>query len=134
MDDEDPKKRCFHCVFTNCKGTDGALGLITPELLEALFTVPDVKKSKSHRHHHKSKRPRTRDQEPRNDEERLDGDKIHKIIPIPTKTANKVAEEQRHAQTTEPLPVDEEELNDEGGDTSQTVKEEETPAPADESK
>ena len=100
MDDEDPNKRCFHCVFTNCKGTDGALGLITPELLEALFTIPaeSPKKSKSHRHHHHHKSKRPRSQEPCREEERLDGDKIDKIIPIPTKNANSAAaEEKRHS-------------------------------------
>jgi hypothetical protein len=58
MADEDPKKRCFHCVFTDCPGTNGALGSITPELLALLFTTPEPKrkKSKSSRKH---KRART---------------------------------------------------------------------------
>jgi hypothetical protein len=58
MADEDPKKRCFHCVFTDCPGTNGALGSITPELLAVLFTTPEPKrkKSKSSRKH---KRART---------------------------------------------------------------------------
>lgn len=38
MADEDPRKRLFHCVFTDCPGTHGALGSITPELLSMLFT------------------------------------------------------------------------------------------------
>ena len=39
MGDEDPRKRLFHCVFTDCPGSDeGALGSITPELLARLFT------------------------------------------------------------------------------------------------
>jgi hypothetical protein len=38
MADEDPRKRLFHCVFTDCPGTNGALGSITPELLALLFT------------------------------------------------------------------------------------------------
>lgn len=38
MADEDPRKRLFHCVFTDCPGTDGALGSVTPELLTKLFT------------------------------------------------------------------------------------------------
>lgn len=37
MTDDDPQKRCFHCVFTDCPGTNGALGLVTPELLSLLF-------------------------------------------------------------------------------------------------
>lgn len=37
MADEDVRKRCFHCMFTDCPGTDGALGSITPELLAMLF-------------------------------------------------------------------------------------------------
>jgi hypothetical protein len=40
MTDKDPKKRCFHCVFSDCPGTNGALGSITPELLSTLFTNP----------------------------------------------------------------------------------------------
>lgn len=63
MADEDPKKRCFHCVFTDCPGTNGALGSITPELLALLFTAPEPKRKKSKssrkhkraRTHHKSK-------------------------------------------------------------------------------
>lgn len=37
MTDRDPKKRCFHCVFTDSPGTNGALGSVTPELLSILF-------------------------------------------------------------------------------------------------
>jgi hypothetical protein len=37
MADIDPKKRCFHCVFTDSPGTNGALGSVTPELLSLLF-------------------------------------------------------------------------------------------------
>jgi hypothetical protein len=37
MTDNDPKKRCFHCVFTDLPGTNGALGSVTPELLSFLF-------------------------------------------------------------------------------------------------
>lgn len=38
MTDDDPRKRCFHCVLTDCPGTNGAMGFITPELLAMLFT------------------------------------------------------------------------------------------------
>jgi hypothetical protein len=38
MADDDPKKRCFHCFFTDCAGTNGALGSVTPDLLSSLFT------------------------------------------------------------------------------------------------
>lgn len=57
MADEDPKKRCFHCVFTDCSGTNGALGSITPELLALLFAPPEPKrkKSKSSRKHKRSR-------------------------------------------------------------------------------
>lgn len=40
MTDDDVRKRCFHCAFTDCPGTKGALGSVTPELLSALFTNP----------------------------------------------------------------------------------------------
>lgn len=37
MTDDDPRQRCFHCVFTDCPGADGALRSVTPELLSLLF-------------------------------------------------------------------------------------------------
>jgi len=37
MGDDDPSKRLFHCMFTDCPGTNGALGSITPELLALHF-------------------------------------------------------------------------------------------------
>lgn len=40
MNDDDVRKRCFHCAFTDCPGTKGALGSVTPELLSALFAKP----------------------------------------------------------------------------------------------
>jgi hypothetical protein len=40
MPDEDVRKRCFHCVFTDYKGSDERMGFITPELLARLFTGP----------------------------------------------------------------------------------------------
>lgn len=38
MRDPDPGKRCFHCALTDCPGTGGQSGFITPELLELLFS------------------------------------------------------------------------------------------------
>jgi hypothetical protein len=38
MKDDDPKKRCFHCLFTDCPGSNGTLGSVTPELMATLFT------------------------------------------------------------------------------------------------
>lgn len=52
MNDKDPRKRCFHCVFTNCPGTNGALGSITPDLLASLFAGPIRRK----KHHHRRRR------------------------------------------------------------------------------
>jgi PAS domain-containing protein len=57
MTDMDPRKRCFHCVFTDCPGTNGNLGSVTPELLSILFTKQNmtfieqrnVKRKKSNR-------------------------------------------------------------------------------------
>ncbi len=61
MSDKDPRRRCFHCVFTNSKGTNGALGIITPELLASLFSTP-LRNSSSRRkkgtHQHQRKRVR----------------------------------------------------------------------------
>lgn len=50
MGDEDPRKRLFHCVFTDCPGTNGSLGSITPELLAMLFTrqrKPEIESRRS---------------------------------------------------------------------------------------
>lgn len=63
MGDKDPKKRCFHCVFTNFRGTDGALGSLTPELLMSLFASGGRRRGGrrghyAHRYHHKHKRAR----------------------------------------------------------------------------
>lgn len=44
MTDDDPRKRCFHCVFTDCSGTNGSLGSITPDLLSMLFTKQHLSK------------------------------------------------------------------------------------------
>jgi hypothetical protein len=62
MADEDPRKRCFHCVFTDCPGTNGTLGFITPELLALLFNEHKtankpfeikIGQGKSSHHHHR---------------------------------------------------------------------------------
>jgi len=37
MTDNDPRKRCFHCILTDCPGTNGSLGRVTPELLSLMF-------------------------------------------------------------------------------------------------
>lgn len=50
MSDDDPRKRCFHCVFSNCTGTNGTLGILTPDLLASLFATPDPSHKKSKRH------------------------------------------------------------------------------------
>jgi hypothetical protein len=42
MPDEDPRKRCFHGVFTDCAaGKKGSLGTISPELLSLLASQKD---------------------------------------------------------------------------------------------
>lgn len=46
MPDEDVRKRCFHCVFTDWKGTDGKMGFITPALLAKLFADPEAASKK----------------------------------------------------------------------------------------
>ncbi|CAB9518755.1 expressed unknown protein [Seminavis robusta] len=45
MADEDPRKRLFHCIFTDSPGTKGALGSITKDLLAILFTRTKHRKS-----------------------------------------------------------------------------------------
>lgn len=59
MDDKDPKKRCFHCVFTNCRGTNGALGSITPNLLASLFAKP-FRRTNHYPHRQRQKHKRAR--------------------------------------------------------------------------
>jgi PAS domain-containing protein len=45
MTDDDPRKRCFHCVFSDFPGTNGFLGTVTPELLSKLFTRDNIKQT-----------------------------------------------------------------------------------------
>eukprot|EP00978_Attheya_sp_CCMP212_P004755 scaffold10422_cov55-Attheya_sp.AAC.3 len=46
IQDEDPLKRCFHCILTDSPGKKGALGSVTPELLAMFFAENTVKQSK----------------------------------------------------------------------------------------
>ena len=46
MSDEDRDQRCFHCIITDCPGTNGAFGRVTPELLAMLFNPNEMDKSK----------------------------------------------------------------------------------------
>lgn len=56
MTDEDPQKRCFHCVFTDCPpGANGSISTISRELLAQLVSDSRTKSSHSH-HSHKRKR------------------------------------------------------------------------------
>jgi hypothetical protein len=41
MPDDDVRKRFFHCVLTDSRGTDGQLGFITSELLAKYFADPE---------------------------------------------------------------------------------------------
>jgi PAS domain-containing protein len=59
MPDEDPRKRCFHGVFTDCTaGKKSFLGTISPELLSLLSNQKDEHRShmSKRRRHHVSKR------------------------------------------------------------------------------
>ena len=49
--DPDPRKRCFHCTFTDCPGTNGALGIVTPDLLAALYSNPEKLNLEQHTHY-----------------------------------------------------------------------------------
>ena len=44
MEDEKMANRCFHCILTDCPGTNGELGIVTPELFQKLFTPSNKKK------------------------------------------------------------------------------------------
>jgi hypothetical protein len=45
MDDENRDQRCFHCVLTDCPGSNGKLGCVTPELFATLFAPIGNKKT-----------------------------------------------------------------------------------------
>jgi PAS domain-containing protein len=65
MSDRDPRKTCFHCTFTNCPGTNGALGSITNDLLVSLFASTESSQKKSNsRHRRKHKRARIQEEIP----------------------------------------------------------------------
>jgi hypothetical protein len=58
--DEDPLKRCFHCILTDSPGKKGALGSVTPELLAMFFTDNTVKQSKRRRKSSSKRRKKAR--------------------------------------------------------------------------
>jgi hypothetical protein len=43
MEDMNRDQRCFHCILTDCPGTDGKLGSVTPELFAKLFNPNGAK-------------------------------------------------------------------------------------------
>ena len=45
MDDENRDQRCFHCVLTDCPGSNGKLGCVTPELFATLLAPSGNKKT-----------------------------------------------------------------------------------------
>jgi hypothetical protein len=45
MDDENRDQRCFHCVLTDCPGSNGKLGCVTPKLFSTLFVPSGTKKT-----------------------------------------------------------------------------------------
>ncbi|KAL7567747.1 hypothetical protein ACA910_012079 [Epithemia clementina (nom. ined.)] len=51
MKDEDVRKRCFHCVFTDRApgGAKGSVGAVTPQLMQTLF---QSKPQQQQQHHH----------------------------------------------------------------------------------
>ena len=49
--DPNPRKRCFHCTFTDCPGTNGTLGIVTPDLLAALYSNPEKLNLEQHTHY-----------------------------------------------------------------------------------
>jgi len=48
-----PRRRFFHCVFTNCMGRNGNPGVLSPELLASMYTPQERPQKKSKRHHHR---------------------------------------------------------------------------------
>jgi len=48
MEDQNRDQRCFHCILTDCPGTnEGKLGSVTPELFSMLFTPSSSAKKKN---------------------------------------------------------------------------------------
>jgi hypothetical protein len=45
MDDENRDQRCFHCVLTDCPGSNGKLGCVTPNLFSTLLVPRGTKKT-----------------------------------------------------------------------------------------
>jgi hypothetical protein len=45
MKDVNRDQRCFHCILTDCPGSNGRLGSVTPELFAKLF-IPNGTKTK----------------------------------------------------------------------------------------
>ncbi len=56
MPDDDPRKRCLHCIFTDNPGTKSSIGAVSPDLLALLLTKDESKKSGSNK-------PATKDKE-----------------------------------------------------------------------
>mmetsp|Transcript_22513 Transcript_22513/g.21633 ORF Transcript_22513/g.21633 Transcript_22513/m.21633 type:complete len:89 (-) Transcript_22513:13-279(-) len=38
MFDEDPRKRCLHCIFTDNPGTKSSIGAVSPDLIALLLS------------------------------------------------------------------------------------------------
>lgn len=49
MPDDDPRKRCLHCIFTDNPGTKSSIGAVSPDLLALLLTKDESKKSASNK-------------------------------------------------------------------------------------
>ncbi|KAL3942746.1 MAG: hypothetical protein SGBAC_003121 [Bacillariaceae sp.] len=57
ISDPDPRKRCFHCTFTDSPAANGTLGIVTPDLLAALYSNPEKLNLEQHpRYRRKHKR------------------------------------------------------------------------------
>lgn len=110
MADKDPRKRCFHCVFTNCPGTNGALGIITPDLLAELFGTSErsSKKLKRHYHHHSQHKPNM-DEKLRSDATKTEMDDIPTSIEEPKEDSEETADETEEIQLDNEEPENKEE-------------------------
>lgn len=51
ISDPDPRKRCFHCTFTDSPAANETLGIVTPDLLAALYSNPEKLNLEQHPHY-----------------------------------------------------------------------------------
>ena len=99
MSDDDPRKRCFHCVFSNCTGTNGTLGILTPDLLASLFATPEPAHKKPKRRQERGETKYTRNRH--HDKALRDDTKSDQDITFEDKEKDEIKAEERKGEASE---------------------------------